>query len=133
MNKWIAMERATIDPEVRYTKDNKAIATINLAVDRRFNKDVTDFFKCTAFGKTAEFVEKYIKKGTKVVVEGTVQNDNYEKDGVKHYVTQIIIESIEFAESKKVQDGNTQPDAPASDDDDFMSIPVGVDGDKTPF
>ena len=54
MNKWIAMGRPTKDPEVRYTKDNKAIATINLAVDRRFNRDVTDFFKCTAFGKTAK-------------------------------------------------------------------------------
>ena len=78
MNKWIAMGRATKDPEVRYSKDNKAIATFNFAVDRRFNKDVTDFFKCTAFGKTAEFIEKYIRKGTKVVMEGTVQNDNYE-------------------------------------------------------
>lgn len=128
MNKWVGMGRATKDPEVRYTKDNKAIATINVAVDRRFNKDVTDFFKCTAFGKTAEFVEKYIRKGTKVVIEGTVQNDNYEKDGVKHYGTNIIIEAIEFAESKKA--GNTQPDASG---DDFMDIPVGVDGDKTPF
>jgi single-strand DNA-binding protein len=128
MNKWVGMGRATKDPEVRYTKDNKAIATINVAVDRRFNKDVTDFFKCTAFGKTAEFVEKYIRKGTKVVIEGTVQNDNYEKDGVKHYGTNIIIEAIEFAESKKA--GNTQPDASV---DDFMDIPVGVDGDKTPF
>ena len=128
MNKWVGMGRATKDPEVRYTKDNKAIATINVAVDRRFNKDVTDFLKCTAFGKTAEFVEKYIRKGTKVVIEGTVQNDNYEKDGVKHYGTNIIIEAIEFAESKKA--GNTQPDASG---DDFMDIPVGVDGDKTPF
>jgi single-strand DNA-binding protein len=128
MNKWVGMGRATKDPEVRYTKDNKAIATINVAVDRRFNKDVTDFFKCTAFGKTAEFVEKYIRKGTKVVIEGTVQNDNYEKDGVKHYGTNIIIEAIEFAESKKA--GNTQPDASG---DDFMDIPVGIDGDKTPF
>ena len=127
MNKWVGMGRATKDPEVRYTKDNKAIATINVAVDRRFNKDVTDFFKCTAFGKTAEFVEKYIRKGTKVVIEGTVQNDNYEKDGVKHYGTNIIIEAIEFAESKKAQE------QPEESGDDFMDIPVGVDGDKTPF
>lgn len=127
MNKWVGMGRATKDPEVRYTKDNKAIATINVAVDRRFNKDITDFFKCTAFGKTAEFVEKYIRKGTKVVIEGTVQNDNYEKDGVKHYGTNIIIEAIEFAESKKAQE------QPEESGEDFMDIPVGVDGDKTPF
>lgn len=127
MNKWVGMGRATKDPEVRYTKDNKAIATINVAIDRRFNKDITDFFKCTAFGKTAEFVEKYIRKGTKVVIEGTVQNDNYEKDGVKHYGTNIIIEAIEFAESKKAQE------QPEESGDDFMDIPVGVDGDKTPF
>lgn len=132
MNKWIAMGRPTKDPEVRYSKDNKAIATINLAVDRRFNKDVTDFFKCTAFGKTAEFVEKYIRKGTKVVVEGTVQNDNYEKDGIKHYGTNIIIEGIEFAESKKAQGENTQPEAPASGDD-FMDIPEIGPNEKVPF
>ena len=126
MNKWVAMGRTTKDPEVRYSKDNKAIATINLAVDRRFNRDVTDFFKCTAFGKTAEFIEKYIKKGTKVVIEGTVQNDNYEKDGVKHYGTQIIIESIEFAESKKEE-------LPQATDDDFMKIPEIGSDEKVPF
>lgn len=124
MNKWIAMGRTTKDPEVRCTKDGKAIATINLAVDRRFNKDVTDFFKCTAFGKTAEFIEKYIRKGTKVVIEGSVQNDNYEANGVKHYGTNIIIESIEFAESKK------NNDAP---DDDFMDIPDMGSGENMPF
>lgn len=133
MNKWIAMGRPTKDPEVRYTKDYKAIATINLAVDRRFKREgqpEADFFKCTGFGKTAEFIEKYIRKGTKVVVEGTVQNDNYEKDGVKHYGTNIIIEGIEFAESKKAQGENTQPEAPG---DDFMDIPEIGPNDKVPF
>lgn len=129
MNKWIAMGRPTKDPEVRYTKDNKAIATINLAVDRRFKREgqpTADFFKCTGFGKTSEFIEKYIRKGTKVVVEGTVQNDNYEKDGVKHYGTQIIIESIEFAESKKEE-------LPQATDDDFMKIPEIGSDEKVPF
>jgi single-strand DNA-binding protein len=135
MNKWIAMGRPTKDPEVRYTKDNKAIATINLAVDRRFKREghpAADFFKCTGFGKTAEFIEKYIRKGTKVVVEGTVQNDNYEKDGVKHYQDKVIIQSVEFAESKKAADGNTQPTPPPSDDD-FMTIPEIGPNEKVPF
>ena len=115
MNKWIAMGRFTDDPEVRRT-NSTTIASFRLAVDRRFKRDgqpEADFFRCVSFGKQAEFIENYMHKGTKVVVEAEVQNDNYEKDGVKHYGTSMVINSIEFAESKKA----------AEKKDYFMSVP----------
>lgn len=102
MNRVILIGRLTKDPEIR-TSNNYTIASFSLAVDRKFKRDgepEADFFNCTAFNKTAEFVEKYCKKGTKMVVEGRIQNDNYEKDGVKHYNVKIMVDSLEFAESK---------------------------------
>lgn len=102
MNRVILIGRLTKDPEIR-TSGNYTIASFSLAVDRKFKRDgepEADFFNCTAFNKTAEFVEKYCKKGTKMVVEGRIQNDNYEKDGVKHYGVKIMVDSLEFAESK---------------------------------
>lgn len=102
MNRVILIGRLTKDPEIR-TSGNYTIASFGIAVDRKFKRDgepEADFFNCTAFNKTAEFVEKYCKKGTKMVVEGRVQNDNYEKDGVKHYGVKIMVDSLEFAESK---------------------------------
>lgn len=102
MNRVILIGRLTKDPEIR-TSGNYTIASFSLAVDRKFKRDgepEADFFNCTAFNKTAEFIEKYCKKGTKMVVEGRIQNDNYEKDGVKHYGVKIMVDSLEFAESK---------------------------------
>ena len=122
MNKWIAMGRFTDEPEVRRT-NSTTIASFRLAVDRRFKRDgqpEADFFRCVSFGKQAEFIENYMHRGTKVIVEAEVQNDNYEKDGVKHYGTSMVINSIEFAESKKV----------AEKKDDFMSVP---DEEEVPF
>lgn len=110
MNRVILIGRLTKDPEIR-TSGNYTIASFSLAVDRKFKRDgepEADFFNCTAFNKTAEFVEKYCKKGTKMVVEGRVQNDNYEKDGVKHYGVKIMVDSLEFAESKSA---NNTPSA----------------------
>ena len=145
MNKAILMGRLTRDFEIRYSQgDNSmAIAKFSLAVDRKFKKqgdEVTaDFFNCTAFGKQAEFVEKYLKKGTKVVVTGRIQNDNYtNKDGQKVYSVQIIVEEMEFAESKAAagqggKTGNNTPPAmgePGSDG--FMNIPDGI-GNELPF
>ena len=138
MNKAILMGRLTRDPEVRYsqTDSSMAIARFSLAVDRRFKKqrdEVTaDFFNCTAFGKQAEFVEKYLKQGTKILVTGRIQNDNYtNKDGQKVYSVQIIVEEMEFAESKasagqKEQEDNNMPG------DGFMNIPDGIDN-QLPF
>jgi len=102
MNRVILIGRLTKDPEIR-TSSNYTIASFSIAVDRKFKRDgepEADFFNCTAFNKTAELVEKYCKKGTKMVVEGRIQNDNYEKDGVKHYGVKIMVDSLEFAESK---------------------------------
>lgn len=134
MNKIILMGRLTKDPEVRYTTENKAYARISLAVDRRFKKDGqpdADFFNCSAFGKTAEFVEKYLVKGSKIVISGTLQNNNYtDNNGVKHYSDSVIIEELDFAESK-AKSTNTEPNYP-KDADGFMNVPEGID-EELPF
>ena len=145
MNKAILIGRLTRDPDVRYsqTDSNMAIARFSLAVDRRYKKQgdetTADFFNCTAFGKQGEFVEKYLKKGTKIVVTGRIQNDNYtNKDGQKVYSVQIIVEEMEFAESKASsgqveQEGNNMPPAMGEPGDDgFMNIPDGIDN-SLPF
>ncbi len=138
MNKWIGMGRLTRDPEVRYSQSGSAVANFSVAIDRRYKRDgetTADFFNCTAFGKTGEFAEKYLHKGIKVVIEGELQNNNYEdKNGTKHYSVQIIVNQIEFAESKSSQTNNdtTEPEANAPADDGFMNIPDGID-EELPF
>jgi len=148
MNKVILMGRLTRDPEVRYSQGEgqMAIARFSLAVDRRFKRQgdtvTADFFNCTAFGKQGEFVEKYLKQGTKVVVTGRIQNDNYtNKEGQKVYSVQVIVEEIEFAESKNASAGNggSFQNAPAGNsaepmmpEDGFMNIPDGIDN-SLPF
>ena len=100
MNKVILMGRLTRDAEM-YGQKSK-VARFTLAVDRNYGEDETDFFPCVSFGKQAEFVEKYLKKGTKILLSGRLQNNNYEdKQGNKVTATQVISEEIEFAESKK--------------------------------
>ncbi len=122
--------RLTADPELRYSQgtNQTAVAKFSLAADRKFKKDgkpVADFFDCTVFGKQAEFVAKYFKKGNKMIVNGELQNDNYtDKNGVKRYNTQIIVDEIEFAESKKAEDQPTakpatQQAAPIKDEDEI--------------
>lgn len=104
MNKVMLMGRLTKDPEIRYSQDQMAIAGFSIAVDRRFGKDKTDFFDCSAFGKLAEFVEKYLQKGTKIVLAGRIENNNYtNRQGQKVYATVIVAEEIDFAESKNTQ------------------------------
>ena len=142
MNKVILMGNLTRDPEIRYSQgeNSLAIARFTLAVNRRFTRqgetDV-DFFNCTAFGRQAEFVERYFKQGSRMLLTGRVQNDNYtNKNGEKVYSVQIIAEEIEFAERKSAADQNTAnfggndapAPAPASNaGDDFMNIPDGID------
>ena len=103
-----------------------AIARYTLAVDRRVKKENeqnADFIPCIAFGKSAEFVEKYLKKGTKMAVVGRIQTVSYtNKNGVKVYTTEVVVESQEFAESKTSEKAPAQDDAP----DGFMSIPDGI-------
>lgn len=141
MNKVILMGRLTRDPEVRYTQgDNaSAVARFSLAVDRRFKKDgeqTADFISCVAFGKTGEFIEKYGHKGTKFVVEGRIQTGSYtNKDGQKVYTTDVVVEQVEFAESKASADGNTANNTSNSNtptDTSFMDIPDGID-EELPF
>ena len=142
MNKVILMGRLTRDPEVRYTQGEQpmAIARYSLAVDRRFARNnqegqqTADFIRCVAFAKNGEFAEKYLHIGTKIVVEGRIQTGSYtNKDGVKVYTTEVVVESQEFAESKNTQgeSGNAPHESQAADDG-FMNIPDGLD-EELPF
>jgi single-strand DNA-binding protein len=146
MNKAILMGRLTRDPEVRYTQgeNQMAIARYTLAVDRRFNRNgdenTADFIPCVAFGKAGEFAERYFRKGTKVAVTGRIQTGSYtNKDGVKVYTTDVVVEEQEFAESKNAgsnggsDNGSYQSSsAPVSAGDGFMNIPDGID-EELPF
>ena len=161
MNKVILMGRLTRDPEVRYSQgaSQTAVARFSIAVDRKFKREGepdADFFNCTSFGKQAEFVERYLHKGTKVVLSGRVQNDNYtNKDGQMVYSVRVMVDEIEFAESKNASGGNDggynnnnynnsynnggysgggSNNAPAASGagDGFMNIPDGID-EELPF
>ena len=139
MNKLIVMGRLCADPEVRYGgANNTAVANFRLAVDRRFKREGepdADFFLITALGKQGEFAEKYLRKGTKILLEGEIRNNNYtNKDGVMVYQNQIVATSIEFAESKSSQSNNNdyQPQPSPQDNDGFMNIPDGIE-EELPF
>jgi len=136
------MGRLTKDPEVRYSQGEgaMAIARYSLAVDRRFNRNNddnnTDFINIVAFGKAGEFAEKYLHKGTKVLVTGRIQTGSYtNKEGQKVYTTDVVVEEQEFAESKgsSSNDGDStyvsNRPAPASAGDGFMNIPDGIEED----
>lgn len=143
MNKVILMGRLTKDPDVRYSQGEKttAVARYTLAVDRKFKRDgeaSADFINCIAFGKNGEFAEKYLRRGTKIVVVGRIQTGSYtNKDGQKVYTTDVVVEEHEFAESKKVSSensGNTNnlSNSFPTDKDGFMNIPDGID-EEIPF
>ena len=145
MNKVILMGRLTRDPEVRYSQgDNaSAVARYSLAVDRRFKRDgeqSTDFINCVAFGKTAEFAERYLRQGTKLLVTGRIQTGSYtNRDGVKVYTTDVVVEEQEFAESKAASGTSnatyqaSPAPTPSTDiGDGFMNIPDGID-EELPF
>jgi single-strand DNA-binding protein len=139
MNKIVQMGRLVADPEIRYTSGENAtcIANFRIAVDKRFKKrddsdtPTADFFRVTAFGKLGEFVEKYLKRGTKIVYEGRIENANYtDKDGNKVFRDQIIAENIEFAESKKAQEEHS---AAKPNVDDFINTGVDDLNDNLPW
>lgn len=140
MNKVILMGRLTRDPDVRYSQgeNSTAVARYTLAVDRRFKKEgeqSADFISCVAFGKAAEFAEKYLKQGIKMVITGRIQTGSYtNKDGNKVYTTDVVVEEQEFAESKKAQEENNQTGSSGiqTSPDGFMNIPDGVD-EELPF
>ena len=155
MNKVILMGRLTRDPEIRYAQDNSLpVARFTLAVDRRFKRDnsqqTADFISCVAFGKTAEFFEKYMKQGTKFCLEGRIQTNSYTKqDGSKAYSTDVVVENVEFAESKNASSNSgyqappQQPQAapaPAPSPspmeaagEGFMNIADGLEDEGLPF
>lgn len=141
MNKVILMGRLTREPEIRWSQGEQpmAVARFNLAVDRRFKREGdqqnADFISCVAFGKNAEFFEKYCHQGTKVAVEGRIQTGSYtNRDGIKVYTTDVVVETTEFAESKKSAE---QADRPSPEDatsaDGFLNIPDDVDDEGLPF
>lgn len=127
MNKAILTGRLTRDPEIRVTQDGQTtIARFGLAVDRKQKEQKADFFNMTAFNKTAQFAEKYLKKGTKVNVIGHLQNDEFtNRDGQKVTQTIVIVEEVEFCESKKEQT-EQKPDG-------FMDVPKDIDSEELPF
>ena len=149
MNRVILMGRLTRDPNISYSQggDNMAIARFTLAVDRRgrrqdgADQQTADFIGCVCFGRQAEFAEKYLRQGTKVAVTGRIQTGSYtNKDGQKVYTTDVVLDDIEFAESKNAQGGGdsnysyqapSRP-APSAGGDGFMNIPDGID-EEVPF
>ena len=153
MNKVILMGRLTRDPEVRYSQGESslAIARYTLAVDRRQargngDEQSADFINCVAFGRAGEFAERYFRKGTKIAITGRIQTGSYtNRDGVKVYTTEVVVEEQEFAESKNASSGNeggyqsggyngggyNRP-APSNAGDGFMNIPDGID-EELPF
>ena len=151
MNKVILMGRLTRDPDVRYSagENSTAVARYTLAVDRRFHRDgdaTADFIGCVAFGRQAEFAEKYLRQGTKIAITGRIQTGSYtNREGQKVYTTDVVVEEQEFAESKNAggnnggysapQHNNPAPSANTSDlgrADGFMNIPDGID-EELPF
>ena len=146
MNKVTLMGRLTRDPDVRYSQgaEPMCIARYTLAVDRRGKKQdgqqTADFISCVAFGKSGEFVEKYLHKGVKICVSGRIQTGSYTKqDGTKVYTTDVVVEEHEFAESKAANDTAQNYSTPTPQNsgtsaavDGFMSIPDGID-EELPF
>ncbi|SFG12623.1 single-stranded DNA-binding protein [Oribacterium sp. WCC10] len=159
MNKVILMGRLTRDPDVRYSQgeNSMAIARYTLAVDRRVRRtdgsaqdqQTADFIGCVAFGRSAEFAEKYLHQGTKIAVEGRIQTGSYtNKDGQKVYTTDVVVENQEFAESKNASNGSAggysgnrgfdsvghmSSQGGSSIGDGFMNIPDGVEDEGLPF
>ena len=138
------MGRLTRDPEVRYSQGERsmAIARYSLAVDRKgrrnqdSNEQTADFINCVAFDKAGEFAEKYFRQGMRVLVSGRIQTGSYtNKDGVKVYTTDIVVEDQEFADSKGAAGDNQQQSRPepSSVGDGFMNIPDGVEDEGLPF
>ena len=155
MNKVILMGRLTRDPDIRYSagENSTAVARYTLAVDRRFRRDgeqTADFISCVAFGRTAEFAEKYFHQGIRIVISGRIQTGSYtNRDGVKVYTTDVVVEEQEFAESKSASAENSggfgggyrqsqaaapapAPAAASASADGFMNSPDGID-EELPF
>ena len=141
MNKVILMGRLTRDPEVRYSQGTMTLAKYTLAVDRRGrrsqdgNEQTADFLNCVAFDRAGEFAEKYFRQGMRVLISGRIQTGSYiNKDGIKVYTTDIIVEDQEFADSKGAASGGQTNGRPEpADADGFVNIPDNLEDDSLPF
>ena len=136
MNRVILVGRVTRDPEIRYSQGSNpmAIARYTLAVDKKRKRDdgiTADFFHIVAFDRLAEFAEKYLHKGTKILLSGHVQTGTYEKDGVKMPFFEVVAEEQEFAESRSASRGNEGNNRGNADSDGFMDIPDDME--ELPF
>lgn len=134
MNKVILMGRLLGDPEIRYTQNKLAVARYTLAVNRKGHTENTaDFIRCVAFDHAAELAEKYFKQGTKIIITGRIQTGSYtNKDGQKVYITEVVTEEQEFAESKSASKPKQQK-TPSANPNGFMNIPDGVEDEHLPF
>ena len=120
MNKVMLLGRLTKDPEIRITENGRVLATFTLAVNRKYEKDVADFLPIITFGKTAEFTEKWLKKGMQIIVVGRIQVRKWEtKEGENRYSTEIIAEEVEFADSKKEEEWKPAKNIDISDESDL--------------
>lgn len=133
MNSVQLIGRLTRDPEVRYTDGGVSIARFSLAVERRFKQENgadADFINIVSFGKTAEFIEKYFRKGMKIALNGRIQTGSYtDKDGKKVYTTDVIAENVEFCESKQ---SNAQEAKDSNVNNDFLNVPEEIN-EELPF
>lgn len=136
MNKVILIGRFTRDPEIRYTQSGICSANFSIAIDRKYKQEgqpEADFPRVIAWGKTAEFIEKYFRQGMKIVIEGRIQTGKYtNKEGQTVYTTDVVAESVEFAESKSGSSssgGKQSSSKPKVDDDGWMDIPDGFESD----
>ena len=136
MNKFIGMGRLTGEPTIIMSNSGSSIAKFTTALDRAFKQEgqpTADFVNCVAFGKAAEFAEKYLHQGTKIIIEGRWQTGNYtNKDGRKIYTNDCVVERHEFCESKNNKPSNDNPPPTPMDNDGFMNIPSGID-EELPF
>lgn len=140
MNKVMLVGRLTRDPDIRYTQNSTCCARFSVAVDRRFKSSdhpEADFPSVVAWGKTAEFIDKYFHKGMRIGIEGRIQTGSYEnRDGQKVYTTDVVAENVEFVESKSnsANSGGGQQAAPppATGNEGWMEIPEGAD-EELPF
>lgn len=121
MNKTQLLGRLTKDIDLRYTQNQTALGRFTLAVPRMKKEDGADFIQCKVWGKRAEIMQKYIKKGNKVCIAGRIEAGSYEKDGQKHYITEVVVEDFDFIESREKED------KPIEDKEGFMSVPDDPD------
>lgn len=143
MNNVSLVGRLTRPIELHYSQGDNPIAmcNLNVAVDRKFKKDgqpTADFINCKAFGKTAEFIEKYFDKGNRIGLTGSIQTGSYKnKDDATVYTTDVIVDNVEFVESKSssnsTSNGNNSSRPNPSNGDGFMNIPDGVEDEGLPF